>query len=66
MRNFLMGFVVGIVLLLGAFYSYARLGFIDPRADIPVSSLETNQAMTILDGSIDRRAPDTKNPVSAR
>jgi mono/diheme cytochrome c family protein len=46
-------------------YVYARLGFISPRADIPVSSLEANQAMAVLDSSIGRRAPDTKNPIPA-
>lgn len=65
MRNFLIGFVVAIILFAGGFYLYARLGFINPRADIPVSSFEANQAMTILDSSIDRRAADTKNPVPA-
>lgn len=62
MRNFLVGLGTAIVLLVGGFYAYARLGFVDPRADIPVSSFEANQAMAILDRSIDRRAPDTKNP----
>jgi mono/diheme cytochrome c family protein len=61
-RNFLLGLGAAIVLLVGGFYTYARLGFIDPRADIPVSSFEANQAMAILDSSIDRRAQDTKNP----
>lgn len=65
MRNFLIGFAAAIVLLVGGFYAYARLGFIDPRADVPVSSLEENQAMAILDSSIGRRAADTKNPVPA-
>lgn len=65
MRNFIIGFVVAVVLLVGGTYAYARLGFVSPRADIPVSSFEENQAMTILDSSIDRRAPQIKNPVAS-
>jgi thiosulfate dehydrogenase len=65
MRAFAIGFIAGIVLLLGALYAYARLGFINPRADASVSSLELNQAMSILDASIGRRAPETKNPIPA-
>ncbi len=63
MRNFLIGFVVAAVVIIGGVYLYARLGFVSPRADIPVSSFEANQAMAILDRSIDRRAPETKNPM---
>lgn len=65
MRNFVIGFVVAIVLLGGGFYLYARLGFINPSADIPVSSFEASQAMAILDNSIGRRAPEMKNPLPA-
>jgi mono/diheme cytochrome c family protein len=65
MRNFVVGFVIAAVLLLGGSYLYARLGFVDPGADIPVSTWEANQAMAVLNSSIDRRAPETKNPVAA-
>ena len=62
---FVLGAFVGIVALLGGGYVYARLGLVNPRADIPVPSLEKKTAMTFLDASIDRRARDEKNPVSA-
>lgn len=65
MRNFVIGFVVAVILLIGGLYLYARFGFINPRADAPASPLEASQAMAILDSSIDRRAPKTKNPVAA-
>jgi mono/diheme cytochrome c family protein len=65
MRNFVIGFVIAVLLVLGGLYLYARLGFIDPGADTAVPSWEANQAMAVLDSSIDRRAPETKNPVAA-
>lgn len=62
---FAVGVMAGIVGVLGGFLLYARLGLINPRADIPVSSLESSVAMKFLDASLDRRAPDEKNPVGA-
>jgi len=62
---FLAGFVIGIVALVAGGLLYARAGMINPRADIPVPSLEENIAMKSLDASLDRRAPDIKNPVTA-
>jgi mono/diheme cytochrome c family protein len=40
-----------------------RFGFVDPRADVEPGSLETKLAMPALDASVDRRVPDTKNPI---
>lgn len=62
---FALGFVVAILVFAGGFFFYARMGFVDPRADIPVPAWEANTAMKFLDASLDRRAPDTKNPVVA-
>jgi thiosulfate dehydrogenase len=63
MRKFIAGFAVAIVFVLLAGYCYVRLGFFDPRADIAVGSLESKIAMPSLDAAIDRRAPQTQNPV---
>lgn len=63
--NAFAGLVVGVVLVLGGAFLYARLGFIDPRADIPVSSLESSVAMKSLDASLGRRTPEMTNPLSA-
>ncbi len=60
---FIIGFALGIFVVIGGFLLYARLGFVDPRADIPVPPLEADSAMKFLDASLDRRAPDSKNPV---
>ena len=63
MRNFLLGFFAALVAVGLAGFCYVRFGFVDPRADIPVGTLEKSIAMPSLDASIDRRAPDVKNPV---
>jgi len=65
MRKFIFGFVSGIVLLLLAAFLYIRFGFVDPRADIPVNVIEMHVAMPALDASVDRRAPEIKDPVAA-
>jgi thiosulfate dehydrogenase len=63
MRNFWLGFVIAIVLVVLVGFLFIRTGAIDPRADIPVSSLEAKIAMPALDAAVDRRAPETKNPI---
>jgi len=63
MRKFLLGFLTGVAAIALAEFAYVRFGFLETRADIPVSGLEERIAMPSLDASIDRRAPDIKNPV---
>lgn len=63
MRNFWLGFAIAIVLIVLAGFLFVRYGFVDPRADIPVSSLEEKIAMPSLDAAVDRRAPDAQNPI---
>jgi thiosulfate dehydrogenase len=65
MRNFLIGVLAGVVVVVLAGFSYVRLGFLDTRADIPVNGLEQRIAMPSLDASVDRHAPEVKNPVDA-
>ena len=65
MRLFLIGLLSGVVVVaLGAF-CYVRLGFVDSRADGPVSVLEERIAMPSLDASLARHAANTKNPVDS-
>src|SRR6185437_997016 len=67
MRNFWLGFAIAIVLIVLAGFLFVRYGFVDPRADIPVSSLEEKIAMPSLDAAVDRRAPDAEpNPADRR
>lgn len=63
MRNFWLGFGIAIVVVFLAGFLFIRFGLIDPRADIPVSSLEEKIAMPSLDAAVDRRAPKVQNPV---
>jgi mono/diheme cytochrome c family protein len=63
MRKFFLGFVIAVVVVLGAGFLCVRFGLMDPRADIPVNSLERRIAMPSLDAAVDRRAPETKNPI---
>jgi mono/diheme cytochrome c family protein len=65
MSKFILGFASGIVLLLLAVFLYVRFGYVDPRADIPINAWEKHVAMPALDASVDRRAPEAKNPVPA-
>jgi thiosulfate dehydrogenase len=63
MIRFLTGFLTAVVLVLLVVFCYVRFGFVDPRADTEPGSLETKLAMPALDASVDRRAPDVKNPI---
>ena len=63
MIRFLIGFLTAVVLVLLTLFCYVRFGFVDPRADAEPGSLETKLAMPALDASVDRRAPNMKNPI---
>ena len=45
MRNFILGLLVGIIVVLLTGFVYVRFGFVDPRADIRVGTLEAKIAM---------------------
>ena len=63
MVRFLLGFVTAVVVVLLGLFCYVRFGFVDPRADTEVGMLESKVAMPALDASVDRRAPDARNPI---
>ena len=63
MLKFLLGFAVAVGAVLMAGFCYVRFGFVDPRADLPVDWLESKIAMPALDASVDRRAPEMRNPL---
>lgn len=62
-------FVLGVLatVLIGAFgtFLHLKMGYLNMRADIAPSSFESRWAMDFLDASVDRRAPEQKNPVGA-
>jgi mono/diheme cytochrome c family protein len=65
MRRFLLGFIAALVIVLLAEFLWVRLGFVDPRADVPENALERRVAMPSLDASLDRHASEGRNPVVA-
>jgi mono/diheme cytochrome c family protein len=63
MLRFCLGFAVAVLVVLTASFCYVRFGFVDPRADLSVSWLESKVAMPALDAAVDRRAPEAQNPI---
>jgi mono/diheme cytochrome c family protein len=63
MIKFLLGFVLGVLVVLLGGFCYVRGGFVDPRADTEVGLLERKMAMPSLDAALDRHAPDAQNPI---
>lgn len=64
MRGFLYGIIFTIVALVvgGAFY--LKKGYMHIEADQAPMPMERKLAMSVMDASTERHAPDTKNPVS--
>jgi len=63
MRNFILGVIVTILLLVIAGLGLAFLGFLPTRADKHPPRIESHIAMSALDNSVDRHAPRIDNPV---
>jgi thiosulfate dehydrogenase len=63
MRNFILGIVVAVVVLLIATLGLALLGFLPTRANRVPPAMERNIAMSALDSSVERHAPRLNNPV---
>lgn len=65
MRNFLLGIIFTLLVLVVGIYWVAKTGRVSFEADQPPSSFERKFAMGAVDAATDRHAPDTKNPVPA-
>lgn len=63
MLKFWLGFLIAVVVIFVGGFLYVRFGLVDPRADIPINSLEATVAMPSLDAAVERRAPNIKNPI---
>jgi mono/diheme cytochrome c family protein len=63
MRNFILGTVVTIMVLLIVSLGLALLGFLPTRANSVPPEMERHLANSALDNSIDRHAPRVNNPV---
>jgi thiosulfate dehydrogenase len=63
MRNFILGIVITILVLLFGSLGLALLGFLPTRANSAPPDIESHIAMSALDNSVDRHAPRVNNPV---
>jgi thiosulfate dehydrogenase len=63
MRNFILGIVITIVVLLIGGLGVALLGFVPTNANTAPPKLEKQIAMSALDASMERHAPRINNPV---
>ena len=63
MRNFILGIVITVLILLIGSLGLALLGFLPTRADSAPPEIESHIAMSALDNSVDRHAPRVNSPV---
>jgi mono/diheme cytochrome c family protein len=63
MRNFILGVVITIVVLVIGGLGLALLGFLPTRANSAPPAMEIHLAMSALDNSVERHAPHLNNPV---
>jgi len=63
MRNFILGIVFVILVLVIGGVGVALLGFLPTRANTPPPRMEVHLAMSALDNSVDRHAPHANNPI---
>jgi mono/diheme cytochrome c family protein len=63
MRNFILGIVIAILVLLIGGLGAGLLGFIPTNANTAPPKLEQQIAMSALDASMERHAPRVNNPV---
>ena len=63
MRNFILGIVLTIVVLVIGGLGLAVLGFLPTRANVRPPEMESHIAMSALDNSVERHARRVDNPV---
>ena len=63
MRDFLLGVLVTLVVIVFGGWLYLRLGYADLRADARPSWFESTLAATALEASAVRHAPERNNPI---
>jgi len=63
MKNFVLGVIVTLALLVVGGLGWALLGYLPTRADESPSRLEAHLADMALDASMERRAPRISNPL---
>ena len=63
MKNFLLGILFSLLVLIIGGFAYLRLGFAEVRADVPPGKWETALMFSTAHASVRRRAPELPNPV---
>lgn len=63
MKNFLLGILTTLLVLVIGGFAYLRLGFADVRGDIPTSRLESYLMRATVHAAVRRNAPELPNPV---
>ena len=63
MRNFILGVVVTLLVLVLGGLAIAMLGFLPTNADSTPPQMESRIAMSAVDASMERHAPRVTNPV---
>lgn len=63
MKNFLLGIVFTLLLLLVGGLACLRLGYAEVRADVPPGSWETALMFSSVHASVRRRAPELRSPI---
>lgn len=65
MRGFIVGVILTLLIIGVAGFLLIKKGYLSFNADQEPSFLESKLAMSAMDASTDRHAPDVKNPVPA-
>ena len=65
MRNFIRGILVTILVIGFGLWIYLRFGFADLRANVQLSRFESDLALTALNASAARHAPQQQNPIQS-
>lgn len=65
MKFFLIGCITTLALIAAGVYVFLNFGFLSFRADQSPSGFEQKYATEALDASIERHAPDIRNPIQA-
>ena len=63
MKNFILGVLATLVVVIGGGLIYLKLGFAEVRGDLPPSKLENSLVYSAVHASVRRRAPEIPSPV---
>jgi mono/diheme cytochrome c family protein len=65
MRNFILGFIVALLVAFSGVYLYVKKGYLSFDADQKATEFEEHTAMAAVDAATDKRAGEAKNPLTA-